>query len=53
MVRIAGAGAAESVGAGWLNLTVDWGGSFCVGATWMRAVSFLGAAFMVTGFASA
>jgi hypothetical protein len=45
-------GPADSCALGWLSLTVAWGGSFCVGETWIRAVSFLGEAFIVTGFAS-
>src|SRR5271157_4511176 len=51
-VRIAGAGAGESEALGELRRTVGCGGSFWVGATWMRAVSFLGAALMETGFTS-
>ena len=52
-VRMAGAGPAARFWVGWESLTVACGGSFWVGATWMRAVSFLGAALMVTGLASA
>lgn len=52
-VRMAEEGPVASWPEGWLSLTVAWGGNFCVGDTWMRAVSFFGAAFIVTGAASA
>jgi len=54
-VRIAEAGPADRGWEGWESFTVAWGGSFWIGdgVTWMRAVSFFGAALMVTGVASA
>ncbi len=51
--RIAGAGAEVRFWVGCESRTVVCGASFWVGATWMRAVSFFGDAFIVTGFASA
>jgi hypothetical protein len=51
---MAGAGDVESDGLGpLLRRTVGCGAIFWVGATWMRAVSFFGAALMEIGLASA